>query len=77
MCEERNAYQQMQLEMTGVMDSASVQRKSSEVERSALEMDLALATRSHAEAMAILKSMLVIVGVSMCAKCGWEDQCWT
>lgn len=63
MCDERDAYQQMQLEMTGAMDSASVLRKSSEVERNALEGELAQANRAHTEAMAILRDMLVIVGV--------------
>lgn len=69
MCDERDAYQQMQLEMTGAMDSASVQRKSSEVERSALESELAQANRTHTEAMAILRGMLVIVGVRSTASC--------
>ncbi len=64
MCDERNAYQQMQFEMTGVLDSASLQRKSSEVEKESLESELGQTSRNYAEALAILQNMLVIVGVS-------------
>lgn len=66
-CDERNAYQQMQSEMTGVLDSASLAHKSSEVEKESLESELAQTSRDHAEALAILQGMLVIVGVSAAA----------
>lgn len=50
--------------MTGVLDSASLVRKSTEAEKETLESDLNQSNRSFAEAMSILQGMLVIVGVS-------------
>ena len=64
-CDERNAYQQMQIDMTGVLDNASLMRKSSEVEKNTLESELEMSTKSFSEAMNILRSMLVVVGVSV------------
>lgn len=56
----------MQIDMTGVLDTASTLRRSTEVEKNTLEFELEEKTKSFTEAMNILKSMLVVVGVSNC-----------
>jgi multidrug resistance efflux pump len=65
-CDERNAYQQMQFEMTGAIDQQSTLRKMSEKERQELEKQLAQANQSYLDARAVLQNMLVIMGVSQC-----------
>lgn len=55
----------MQIDMTGVLDNASLLRKSTEVEKNTLESELESTAKSFAEAMHILRSMLVVVGVSI------------
>jgi hypothetical protein len=63
-CEERNAYQQMQSLMTGAIDNASSAQKSSEKEREQLETSLAEAEKSYLEARKVLQNCLVELGVS-------------
>lgn len=63
-CDERDAYQQMQLEMSGALDSASSNQKEKEKEKEEVEGELRASNKKVAEAQSILQSMLVIVGVS-------------
>jgi hypothetical protein len=63
-CDERNAYQQMQLAMTGALDTESSKGKSSELEKEAMEQELKVAVKLAAESQEILRAMLIIVGVS-------------
>eukprot|EP01031_Cornospumella_fuschlensis_P033956 gene33956-41092_t len=46
-CDERNAYQQMQFDLTGAIDQASTLRKMSEREREDLEKQLSVAQREY------------------------------
>ena len=63
-CEERNAYQQMQSEMTAVLDTISCQTKSVEIDKEVVEKQLGEAIAAKQEAMDVLQGMLVIMGVS-------------
>ena len=62
-CEERNAYQQMQSLMTGAIDTASSAQKISEKEREQLERQLSETEQSYLEARRLLQSSLVELGV--------------
>lgn len=63
-CEERNAYQQMQSEMTAVLDTIASQTKCVEIDKDIVEKQLEDAILAKEEAVAMLRSMLVIMGVS-------------
>lgn len=63
-CDERNAYQHMQFEMTGAIDQASTLRKMSEREREELERLLANANQQFLDARAVVQNMLVIMGIT-------------
>ena len=63
-CDERNAYQQMQFEMTGAIDNASNLHKMSEKERENLEQQLFRADQLYLGARNVLQSVLVELGVS-------------
>jgi hypothetical protein len=64
-CEERNAYQQMQSLMTGAIDNASSLHKMSEKEREQLEQQLTESSKAYLEARNVLQSTLVELGVSL------------
>lgn len=63
-CDERNAYQQMQLEMTGAIDIQSSLHKSSEREKQQLESDLERWKQQCEMANTALQLALVDLGVS-------------
>eukprot|EP01039_Chlorochromonas_danica_P000856 gene856-931_t len=62
--DERNAYQQMQFEMTGAIDQASTQRKMSEREREELEKQLKQANQQYLDTRAVVQNLLVIMGIT-------------
>lgn len=62
--DERNAYQQMQSEMTGAIDHVSTLKKMSEKERENLEKELHHAKLYANECKAVLQNMLVIMGIT-------------
>ncbi len=62
--EERNAYQQMQFEMTGAIDDASKRHKDTLREREKLEQRLYQAEQYCSSARGVLQSILVELGVS-------------
>jgi len=62
-CEERNAYQQMQSELTAVLDTISCQTKAVEIDKDIVEKQLQDALLAKQEAINVLQSMLTIVGV--------------
>lgn len=64
-CEERNAYQQMQSLMTGAIDNASSAQKLSEQERAELERQLSEAENLYLEARRLLQTTLVDLGVGI------------
>jgi myosin heavy subunit len=63
-CEERNAYQQMQSLMTGAIDNASSAHKSSEKEREQLESQLAQTEKAFLDAKSVLQNLVLEFGVS-------------
>ena len=65
-CEERNAYQQMQSELTAVLDTISRQTKAVEIDKDIVEKQLQDALLAKQEALNVLQSMLTIVGVRCC-----------
>lgn len=65
-CDERDAYQQMQFEMTGAINSASSLQKMSEKEREQLEQQLLRSDQMYLGARNALQSVLVELGVSEC-----------
>lgn len=67
-CEERNAYQQMQSLMTGAIDTASSARKISEQEREQLEKQLSETENSYLQARGFLQTTLVELGVIKTAR---------
>lgn len=62
-CDERNAYQQMQTELTAVLDTISCQTKAVEIDKDIVEQQLKEALVAKQQAMGVLQNMLVIVGV--------------
>lgn len=62
--DERNAYMQMQYEMTGVLDNARTYHKSTIQEKDILEQQLNQAIQSSQEAMNVLQTVLVIMGIT-------------
>lgn len=62
-CDERNAYQQMQSEMTAVLDTIACQTKAVEIDKDLLQKQLEEALAAKQQAMQVLQSMLVIMGV--------------
>lgn len=62
--EERNAYQQMQFEMTGAIDDVSKRHKDSIREREQLEQRLIQAEQYCSSSKSVLQSVLVELGVS-------------
>ena len=62
-CEERNAYMQMQTEMTGVLDSLSSQSKIAEQDKDTAEKQLTDAILAKQEALMVLQNLLVNMGV--------------
>ena len=62
--EERDAYQQMQHEMTGILDTASKVKKSSLQEKEAIEREWMQSMKSNVDALSTFQDMLVILGVS-------------
>lgn len=65
MREERNAYQQMQFEMTGAIDDASKRHKDTLRERELLEQRLTQAEQYCSSAKSVLQSVLVEYGVRL------------
>jgi hypothetical protein len=63
-CEERNAYQQMQSLMTGAIDNASSAQKISEKEREQLEQQYQQMEKSFLEARTVLQNTVVEFGIS-------------
>jgi hypothetical protein len=64
-CEERNAYQQMQFEMTGAIDTQSSLRQTTEIEKKYLESELTRYRREAEDAYTYLQGGLVELGVSL------------
>jgi hypothetical protein len=63
-CEERNAYQQMQTSLTGVIDNASNLQKESEREKEYLEQQLQEAKQLNEQAEKVLQNILIELGVT-------------
>jgi hypothetical protein len=63
-CDERNAYQQMQSEMTAVLDTISCQTKAVEIDKEIVEKQLQEALLAKQQALAVLHNILAITGVS-------------
>ena len=62
-CDERNAYQQMQSEMTAVLDTIASQTKAVEIDKDIVEKQLQESEHARRHALSVLQSMLIIVGV--------------
>lgn len=62
--DERNMFQQLQFEMNDELDAAAIAKKSTEQVKVNLEIELKHSRKAYAEALAVLQSMLVFVGVS-------------
>ena len=61
--EERNAYQQMQSEISGVINDASMISNEKEKEKELIEKQLNEANNTCEEAIKLLKGVLVNIGV--------------
>ena len=62
-CDERDAYQQMQSEMTSAIDAVSIRLKSSEAEKEALSKELSQIKSVSKNALIALQNSLAVVGV--------------
>jgi uncharacterized membrane protein (DUF2068 family) len=63
-CDERNAYQAMQTELTAVLDTIACQTKAVEIDKDIVQKQLEDALAAKQQAMLVLQNMLAIMGVS-------------
>lgn len=64
-CEEKNAYQQMQFEMSCEIDNKTQHLKAAEQAHTNIQKELAAAKKNWEETIGALQGMLVMVGVSL------------
>eukprot|EP01038_Epipyxis_sp_PR26KG_P012852 gene12852-17227_t len=62
--EERDAYQQMQLEMSGIIDAASEQKKILQQQNEITEKELQNTKKAYNDAFTAMQEMLVVVGIT-------------
>jgi uncharacterized membrane protein (DUF2068 family) len=70
-CDERNAYQAMQTELTAVLDTIACQTKAVEIDKDIVQKQLEDALAAKQQAMLVLQNMLAIMGVSRCTCVSW------
>ena len=63
-CEERDAYQGMQSELTGVLDSASTMQIEQEKEKLQVEGELRVVDHNYSEALTVMRDVLVTLGIT-------------